>query len=225
MTEPSYAAGLIESFLNTIDLESGEDDIATPGALADWLTTQGLTSSTPSLSAADHRSFLALREGFREALDPADPIAPRRLAAADAVLATVPVLVALGPGAPDGGPAPGGDADPGSGRGAGTGSDPGTETGPPPGPLRPAPGQPPAATALARLAVAWTRTALTGEIERLKRCAEHTCGWVFWDTSKNRSRRWCSMRVCGNRTKSRRYTSRHRATTGAPTGRGGTPVP
>ncbi|GAA0393839.1 hypothetical protein GCM10010357_13330 [Streptomyces luteireticuli] len=49
---------------------------------------------------------------------------------------------------------------------------------------------------------------VTGESTRLKRCAEQACAWVFWDVSKNRSRRWCSMRVCGNRAKARRYAAR-----------------
>lgn len=65
--------------------------------------------------------------------------------------------------------------------------------------------------ALVRLGAAWLELVLTGQDQRLKRCAEHTCGWVFWDTSKNRSRRWCSMKVCGNRAKARRYAARRSA--------------
>ncbi|GAA3169154.1 CGNR zinc finger domain-containing protein [Nonomuraea roseoviolacea subsp. carminata] len=44
--------------------------------------------------------------------------------------------------------------------------------------------------------------------DRLKVCAEITCQWAFIDVSKNRSRSWCSMRVCGNRTKTRAYRAR-----------------
>ena len=36
---------------------------------------------------------------------------------------------------------------------------------------------------------------------RLKACPHEHCGWVFHDGSRNRSGQWCSMRVCGNRTK------------------------
>jgi len=43
---------------------------------------------------------------------------------------------------------------------------------------------------------------------RLKACANATCGWAFYDRSKNRSGRWCSMEVCGNRTKTRAYRRR-----------------
>jgi predicted RNA-binding Zn ribbon-like protein len=36
------------------------------------------------------------------------------------------------------------------------------------------------------------------------------CGWFFLDTSKNGSRRWCSMRTCGSLVKARRYYHRVR---------------
>ena len=45
-----------------------------------------------------------------------------------------------------------------------------------------------------------------GRFERLKQCAE--CGWLFYDHSKNNSRRWCDMATCGNRTKLRRHRGR-----------------
>jgi predicted RNA-binding Zn ribbon-like protein len=76
--------------------------------------------------------------------------------------------------------------------------------------LSPAPGLPPVEGALTRIAIAWSTLVTTGDAARLKRCAEHTCGWVFWDVSKNRSRRWCSMRVCGNRSKARAYAARQK---------------
>jgi predicted RNA-binding Zn ribbon-like protein len=43
------------------------------------------------------------------------------------------------------------------------------------------------------------------ELERVKQCEGDPCGWLFFDTSRNRSRRWCSMADCGNRAKVRRY--------------------
>ncbi|MFE7712548.1 CGNR zinc finger domain-containing protein [Streptomyces sp. NPDC057486] len=80
------------------------------------------------------------------------------------------------------------------------------------GPLTTASGLPPEREPLATLAIAWNELVTTGDAARLKRCAEHTCAWAFWDVSKNRSRRWCSMKVCGNRNKSRSYASRKRQT-------------
>ncbi|HEX8929162.1 MAG TPA: CGNR zinc finger domain-containing protein, partial [Actinomycetota bacterium] len=62
------------------------------------------------------------------------------------------------------------------------------------------------ATMLASLALAKAR----GTWSRLKVCSADTCQWAFYDHSKNRSGRWCSMQVCGNRTKTRAYRARQR---------------
>lgn len=43
------------------------------------------------------------------------------------------------------------------------------------------------------------------DLERVKQCEGDSCGWLFFDTSRNRSRRWCSMADCGNRAKARRF--------------------
>jgi predicted RNA-binding Zn ribbon-like protein len=40
---------------------------------------------------------------------------------------------------------------------------------------------------------------------RLRHCLNDQCGWLFMDDSKNGSRRWCSMRSCGNRAKAQRH--------------------
>lgn len=48
-----------------------------------------------------------------------------------------------------------------------------------------------------------------GSWERLKACRQDTCGWLFYDGSRNRSSSWCSMRICGGREKSRAYRRRH----------------
>jgi predicted RNA-binding Zn ribbon-like protein len=46
---------------------------------------------------------------------------------------------------------------------------------------------------------------------RVGQCADDRgCGWLFLDTTKNRSRRWCDMRDCGNRAKARRHYERKR---------------
>ncbi|NDU72593.1 hypothetical protein GWI34_08125 [Actinomadura sp. DSM 109109] len=66
------------------------------------------------------------------------------------------------------------------------------------------------AAGLARIAAAVMESVAAGTWPRLKTCQVHTCRWAFLDTSKNRSRAWCSMRVCGNRTKTRAYRARRR---------------
>lgn len=46
------------------------------------------------------------------------------------------------------------------------------------------------------------------DLSRLKRCPGEDCGWLFYDTSKNRSRQWCDMKDCGNFEKVRRFRER-----------------
>lgn len=48
----------------------------------------------------------------------------------------------------------------------------------------------------------------TGDLSRLRECCGEECGWLFEDTSKNRSRQWCDMQDCGNLAKVRRYRTR-----------------
>ena len=48
-----------------------------------------------------------------------------------------------------------------------------------------------------------------GTWARLKACRNHGCRWAFYDESRNRSAQWCSMQLCGNRTKTRSYRARH----------------
>lgn len=59
------------------------------------------------------------------------------------------------------------------------------------------------------LAVAYTAMA-DESWKRLKACRLDDCQWAFYDHSKNRSRTWCSMKVCGNRAKARAYRERQR---------------
>lgn len=48
------------------------------------------------------------------------------------------------------------------------------------------------------------------EVRQVRQCAAPPCGWLFLDTSRNRSRRWCDMASCGNRAKARRHYQRSR---------------
>ena len=54
-----------------------------------------------------------------------------------------------------------------------------------------------------------------GTWSRMKACPGPHCGWVFYDGSRNRSRQWCSMQLCGNRVKGREFRARQRQSTGA----------
>ena len=60
--------------------------------------------------------------------------------------------------------------------------------------------------------VAWSAVDLlaAGPFDRIKECPGPDCGWLFLDSSKNNSRRWCDMAMCGNRTKMKRHRERSR---------------
>jgi predicted RNA-binding Zn ribbon-like protein len=51
---------------------------------------------------------------------------------------------------------------------------------------------------------------VAGDLDRVKACGNDTCGWLFVDMSRNRSRRWCDMKDCGNRAKARRHYARQK---------------
>jgi predicted RNA-binding Zn ribbon-like protein len=48
------------------------------------------------------------------------------------------------------------------------------------------------------------------DLGRLKKCPAADCGWIFLDATRNGTRRWCHMTVCGNRAKARRFYARNR---------------
>jgi predicted RNA-binding Zn ribbon-like protein len=49
-----------------------------------------------------------------------------------------------------------------------------------------------------------------GEFDCVSECAADDCNWLFLDRSRGGTRRWCSMRSCGNRAKARRHYRRRR---------------
>ena len=64
--------------------------------------------------------------------------------------------------------------------------------------------------ALGRLFAIVARASAEGTFTRLKVCPADTCLVAFYDRSRNGSRTWCSMAVCGNRAKARSYRTRQR---------------
>ncbi|HKS39610.1 MAG TPA: ABATE domain-containing protein [Blastocatellia bacterium] len=60
------------------------------------------------------------------------------------------------------------------------------------------------------LAQSATELLTSGDLSRIKQCGGDQCGWLFFDTSRNRSRQWCSMKDCGNISKVRRFRQRKR---------------
>jgi predicted RNA-binding Zn ribbon-like protein len=170
----------VRDFVNTIDLESGDEALPDVGALRAWLAERGLPAS--GLRQADRERALRFREALRRLLlantgQPLDEGAARELHAAAArggLRASVDGdgRVALVP--------------------AGAGVD----------------------ALIARLLQTVAHAQAEGTWERMKACPAEPCGWAFYDESRNRSRTWCSMGVCGNRAKTRRYRRRRKSDDG-----------
>jgi predicted RNA-binding Zn ribbon-like protein len=218
MDNPS---GLVIDFVNTYDVETATESIPSPDALTAWLGRRGLIGPGDAAGGTDLARAVELRESLREALrhNHDRPSAKDRPSDND-----------TGTGASaetDNGNGPGADA---GGTRAGTGHD--GADGPPPGLSRAFTGLPlqvalgpagpvlePVETGvpggLARIVAAVVDTHAAGMWPRLKVCTESTCQWAFVDSSKNRSRSWCSMKVCGNRTKTRAYRARRQTEPGS----------
>jgi predicted RNA-binding Zn ribbon-like protein len=63
-------------------------------------------------------------------------------------------------------------------------------------------------SALGRILAAVVRAMDEGIWGRLKVCTNDACQWAFYDRSRNRSGKWCTMEVCGNRMKARAFCQR-----------------
>ena len=62
--------------------------------------------------------------------------------------------------------------------------------------------------ALGRILATVVRATEEGSWGRLKICPNDACQWAFYDRSRNRSGKWCTMEVCGNRMKARAFRQR-----------------
>jgi predicted RNA-binding Zn ribbon-like protein len=200
----------LQAFVNTLDIEQGTEELASPQALAHWLEATGLLNSPATSSsaaptpgetaptAADLAMALELREALRGVLlshvarpggDAArGPSTPEDSTPEDSTpedsadqLAGLRRISARLPTRLDV------TAD---GRiglaAAGTG----------------------VPAALARILLIAADSATLGTWPRLKVCSADDCRWAFYDRSPARSGCWCSMRLCGARAKSRAYRKR-----------------
>ena len=76
--EPLY---LVQRFVNSLDIEDGEDELVDPDALRDWFAERGLMKGDERASAADLRRAIDVREGLRAVLlaNNGVPVDPQRL--------------------------------------------------------------------------------------------------------------------------------------------------
>ncbi|WP_062435659.1 CGNR zinc finger domain-containing protein [Herbidospora daliensis] len=158
---------LVQSFVNSLNLEFGPDEFATTEAAGRWLARHGFTIEVGEL---DRRDAVTLREALRAVLRENNGAAPDREArlAIDHVARDCPLVL--------------------SGETLG---------------LRPV--QPDLRGVFATILGAVAAAVADGSWPRLKACREHRCEWAFYDRSRNRGSRWCSMAVCGTRAKMRTY--------------------
>lgn len=80
----------------------------------------------------------------------------------------------------------------------------------PDGAMRLAPADAGAERALATILAHVVEAQASGAWSRLKACRKEHCGWLFYDGSRNASSTWCSMSICGNRSKTAAYRGRRR---------------
>ena len=173
---------LVRMFVNTLDIEAGTDELATPAGLDDWLRTSGLTGESATEAGAsgdDLREAVALREAVRDVLrthvaTAGDAAAPGAIGGLRDIAARLPAKFAI---ADDGRPTL-------------------------------VPSAPGVAGGLTAILLIAAEAATTGTWQRLKVCSADDCQWAFYDRSPTRSGCWCSMAVCGSRAKSRSYRRR-----------------
>jgi predicted RNA-binding Zn ribbon-like protein len=204
---------LVRAFVNTLDIEAGTDELSSPAGLAAWLRERDLAETADSSATeADLRQAIVMREALREVLlahvpgthraawGLADPILASSTLAdstladstlADSTLAdstpadsTLAELRSVVSGLPT----------------RLTIADDGT--------LRAVPAGHGPAAGLAWLMLIAAEAATSGTWDRLKVCSADDCRWAFYDRSPTRSGCWCSMAVCGSRSKSRAFRRR-----------------
>jgi predicted RNA-binding Zn ribbon-like protein len=177
VTSTATRLDLVRDFVNTVDLETSVDRIATPEALAEWYSEEGLVDDLVEPTRQEHADALAVREAIRQLLLAHNGCGDDT-AAASATLETAGRKTQVGLRFVDGKPVltPDGDG---------------------------------ASAALGQIVAAVAELATTPEWPRLKACRDDDCRVAFYDKSRNRSRAWCSMEVCGNREKARTFRAKH----------------
>ena len=182
MSVPQEAPGeleLVRSFVNTLDVERGIDELSDPAALERWLRARGLLRGGPAAGREELLSARRLREAIRTLLLGNHGVSVRKDAALVLGRAAGRARLAL--------------------------------LFDPDGDVRLEPAAGGVDGALGRLLAIAAGSMADGTWTRLKACRADDCRWAFYDHARNRSRHWCSMAVCGNRTKARTYRRRHAA--------------
>jgi len=167
---------LVRLFVNTLEVDTGEEELSDPAALQAWLEAHGLAAGGAA-GSSDLDAARRLREAMRSLL--VENAGPSAREEAAVTLSDAAERARLGV-----------RFDPGGG-------------------ARLLPASAGVPGSLGRLVAIVAAAMANGTWSRLKACRADDCRWAFYDHARNRSRRWCSMAVCGNRTKARSYRHRH----------------
>ena len=167
-------------FINTLQLPQGDDEIATPDALAHWLIERSLLGPEDTVSVEDVTAAHAFREALRDLTDahtdgtqlPQEALAVLDSAAESAAMRFSIDRTRLAPVL-----------------------DPATVG---------------IAGAFGRILALIYDAERAGTWRRVKACRKDSCRWAFFDYSKNRSGAWCNMQTCGNQAKAARRRARTR---------------
>lgn len=169
---------LVRTFVNTLDVEEGVDELASPRALGSWLLERGLLrGGVPT--RADLVQARRVREALRALMLANNGVSVRKEAALTLSRAARRAGLAV--------------------------------RFEPSGTTRAEPSAGGVDGALGRILAVVSGAMADGSWSRLKACRAADCRWAFYDHARNHSRHWCSMAVCGNRTKARAYRRRHAA--------------
>jgi hypothetical protein len=165
---------LVESLLNSVDADSGQDGLEALPRFRRWLDDHGRGPAADAATEADLTLARDLRDALRDDVaGGGDRCRLDRLAGGVGLVARF---------TPD-------------------------------GTVELAPADAGVRGVLGEVLAAVVRAEHDGTRQRLKICSSAACRYVYYDRSKNGSRRWCSMRVCGNRSKTRAYRERVNAPT------------
>ena len=187
------ALELVREFVNTLDVETGRDRLATPGGLREWLAEHslfrdGLAAGEPggegapageAVTEVNVQRSRRVREAVRDLLlaNAGEEVQGGAVAQLNEAAGRARLALSF--------------------RGDGSWR------------LEPLAGG--VDGAIGRLLAAVAAAMAEGTWSRLKACREERCHWAFYDHTRNRSGVWCDMAVCGNRTKVRVYRTRRGA--------------
>lgn len=170
--------GLVQAFVNTVDLQDGPEELTDPNTLRDWLVARRLLEPEAHPAEGDLKNAVAVREAIRGliAANTGGRVYPVDLATLNEAAARSRLRPRFGPD----------------------------------GKARLEPDEAGVVGALGRVVAAVYTAMADPEWRRLKLCGSASCRWAFFDRSRNRSSRWCTMASCGNRAKARRFRTAHK---------------